>query len=147
MDINSIYSSTGVLFAESIYGETSRNVSRDASTKENSGKVSSWGEDVVSISQEAREKLVAQSNVESEEDAQTEEGSQGQSDTGSGSVAGSGGGGGSSSESDAKLESLKAKLGALQASLSRASGSEVVAVSALISQVMAEIAALESGTA
>jgi hypothetical protein len=146
MDINSIYSSTGVLFAESIYGETSRNVSRDASTKENSGKVSSWGEDVVSISQEAREKLAAQGNVETEEDAQTGEDTQGQSGTGGGSVSGSGGGG-SSSESDAKLESLKAKLGALQASLSRASGSEVVAVNALISQVMAEIAALESGAA
>jgi hypothetical protein len=145
MNINSVYSSTGVLFAESIYAENSGNVSGDGSTKENSGKVSFWGEDVVSISQEAREKLTAQSNVETGEDAQSGEDAQGQSDTGGDSVSGSGGG--SSSESDAKLESLKAKLGALQASLSRASGSEVVAVSALISQVMAEIASLESGAA
>jgi hypothetical protein len=146
MNINSIYSSTGVLSAESIYGENLRNVSRDASTKENSGKVSFWGEDVVSISQAAREKLAAQGDVETEEDAQTGEDARSQSDAGGGSVSGSGGGG-SSSESDAKLESLKTKLGALQASLNRASGSEVVAVSALVSQVIAEIAALESGAA
>jgi hypothetical protein len=144
MDINSIYSSTGALFAESIYGENSRNVSGDASEKEGSGKVSLWSEDVVSISQAAREKLAAQSNAETEEDAQTEENAQGQTDTGSGSVAG---GGGSSSESDAKLESLKAKLGTLQTSLSRAAGSEAASIHALISQVMAEIAALESGSA
>ncbi|MDR2124574.1 MAG: hypothetical protein LBP38_06315 [Desulfovibrio sp.] len=147
MDINSIYSSTGVLFAESVYGENTVRKSDDASTKESGRTVSSWGEDVVTISEQAREKLAAQGSAEKEEDAQAEENAGDQADTGSGSVSGGGGDGGSSSDSTAKLESLKAKLSALQTSLSHASGPDVTSVNALISQVMAEIAALQSKAA
>ncbi|MDR2075415.1 MAG: hypothetical protein LBP61_00550 [Desulfovibrio sp.] len=133
MVISSISESTVSSLVESLYGKKSKS----ASSEENSSGVFSWGEDTVSISSEAIAKLAVLAETVSGEDAQAQ----------TGSASGSGGGSGSSGESDSKVESLKAKLSALQASLGQATGLESAAVSAQIAQVMAEIAALESGTA
>lgn len=137
MDINSIYSSTGVAFVESVPTEKNKSDSQE----ENSGAVSSWGADSVSISSEAREILAAVNSPESEGGAQN------QSGTGSEAASGSAGGGGASSESDSKVESLKARLASLQASLGQSNGADATVINAQIAQVMAEIAAMETEAA
>lgn len=140
MDINSTYGASGASLVESLYGGTSNKTE----SQEENNRVSSWGADSVSISPAAKERFAESLNLA----GQNEENSgQEQNGEGTGTAAGSGGGGGSSNSNDAKIQSLKSKLSALQGSMGRAGDSEAASISAQISQVMSEISALESGAA
>lgn len=130
MDISSINGTNSASLVESLYGESAK-----AKQQEEEGNASPWGMDSIFISTAAREKMAAETTALPEE-------SDGQGQTGAG-----GAGGGSSNNNDSKLQSLKSKLSSLQSSLSQANGSDASSISAQISQLMGEIAALESGGA
>jgi hypothetical protein len=95
--------------------------------------------DSVSISEEAREMLAAMIATQPEE-----ENVQSENDAGAGAAFADSAGGASPGDSTSKLQSLKAKLGALLSALGQASSLDAANINAQISQIMSEVAALEA---